>query len=81
MVKKLFVERIYKKIYIDPHNIYVRIHAKNYSFWYRSVAYDDLNMMCRENLKFWESSSREIFSESQYAKGRTCVSFDQAIIV
>ena len=63
MVKKLFVERIYKKIYIDPHNIYVRIHAKNYSFWYRSVAYDDLNMMCRENLKFWESSSRQIFSE------------------
>jgi FkbM family methyltransferase len=63
MVKKLFVERIYKKIYIDPHNIYVRIYTKNYSFLYRSVAYDDLNMMCRENLKFWESSSREIFSE------------------
>jgi FkbM family methyltransferase len=63
MVKKLFVERIYKKIFINRHNIYVRIHAKNYSFLYRSVAYDDLNMMCRENLKFWESSSREIFSE------------------
>jgi FkbM family methyltransferase len=63
IVKKLFAERIYKKIFINPHNIYVRIHAKNYSFLYRSVAYDDLNMMCRENLKFWESSSREIFSE------------------
>jgi FkbM family methyltransferase len=26
------------------------------------VDFDDLNMMCRENLKFWESKSREIFS-------------------
>ena len=62
-LKKLFVEKIYKKLYLDHHNIYVHISAKNYSFLYRSVDYDDLNMMCRENLKFWESSSREIFSE------------------
>ena len=63
VLKKLFIEKFHKMVFLNPHNIYVRIHAKNYSFLYRSVAYDDLNMMCRENLKFWESSSREIFSE------------------
>ena len=49
-------------LYLKPHNIYVRIYSKYYSFWYRSVDFDDLNMMCRENLKYWESSSREIFA-------------------
>jgi FkbM family methyltransferase len=49
-------------LYLDPHNIYVKIKGARYSFIYRSVDYDDLNMMCRENLKYWESSSREIFS-------------------
>jgi FkbM family methyltransferase len=63
VLKKLFIEKLHKMVFLNPHNIYVRIRAKNYSFLYRSVAYDDLNMMCRENLKFWESSSRQIFSE------------------
>lgn len=40
----------------------MKIKGTKYSFIYRSVDYDDLNMMCRENLKYWESSSREIFS-------------------
>lgn len=61
-IKKLTIENLYKKIYINPHNIFVRIKGSRYSFIYRSVDYDDLNMMCRENLKNWESSSREIFS-------------------
>ena len=56
------MEKIYAKLYTSRHNIYVRIKSKQYSFWYRSVDFDDLNMMCRENLKFWESKSREIFS-------------------
>jgi FkbM family methyltransferase len=60
--KKLSIEKIYKKLYLDHHNIYVKIKGARYSFIYRSVDYDDLNMMCRENLKYWESSSREIFS-------------------
>ena len=60
--KKLTIEKIYANLYTNPHNIYVRIKSKQYSFWYRSVDFDDLNMMCRENLKFWESKSREIFS-------------------
>ena len=49
-------------LYLDHHNIYVKIKGARYAFIYRSVDYDDLNMMCRENLKYWESSSREIFS-------------------
>jgi FkbM family methyltransferase len=61
--KKLTIEKIYKKLYINPHNIFVRIKSKHYSFLYRSVDFDDLNMMSRENLKYWESSSREVFSE------------------
>jgi len=56
------MEKIYAYLYTNRHNIYVRIKSKQYSFWYRSVDFDDLNMMCRENLKFWESKSREIFS-------------------
>ena len=60
--KKLKVEKIFHFLYLKPHNIYVRIYSNSYSFWYRSVDFDDLNMMCRENLKYWESSSREIFS-------------------
>lgn len=60
--KKLTIEKIYEQIYTNHHNIYVRIKSNHYSFWYRSVDFDDLNMMCRENLKFWESKSREIFS-------------------
>jgi FkbM family methyltransferase len=60
--KKLKVEKVFHFLYLKPHNIYVRIYSNNYSFWYRSVDFDDLNMMCRENLKYWESSSREIFS-------------------
>jgi FkbM family methyltransferase len=60
--KKLTIEKIYAKLYTIPRNIYVRIYSNQYSFWYRSVDFDDLNMMCRENLKFWESKSREIFS-------------------
>jgi FkbM family methyltransferase len=60
--KKLSIEQMYKKLYLDHHNIYVKIKGARYSFIYRSVDYDDLNMMCRENLKYWESSSREIFS-------------------
>ena len=60
--KKLKVEKVFHFFYLKPHNIYVRIYSNNYSFWYRSVDFDDLNMMCRENLKYWESSSREIFS-------------------
>ena len=60
--KKLTMEKIYAKLYTNPRNIYVRIKSNQYSFWYRSVDFDDLNMMCRENLKFWESKSREIFS-------------------
>ena len=60
--RKLTIEKIYAYLYTNHHNIYVRIKSKQYSFWYRSVALDDLNMMCRENLKFWESNSREIFS-------------------
>ena len=61
-LRKLTVEKIYAYLYTNHHNIYVRIKSKQYSFWYRSVDFDDLNMMCRENLKFWESKSREIFS-------------------
>ena len=60
--RKLTIEKIYAYLYTNHHNIYVRIKSKQYSFWYRSVDFDDLNMMCRENLKFWESKSREIFS-------------------
>ncbi len=60
--KKLTIEKIYAQIYTNHHNIYVKIKSNHYSFWYRSVDFDDLNMMCRENLKFWESKSREIFS-------------------
>ena len=60
--RKLTIEKIYAHLYTSHHNIYVRIKSKRYSFWYRSVDFDDLNMMCRENLKFWESKSREIFS-------------------
>jgi FkbM family methyltransferase len=60
--KKLTIEKVYTKLYTKPCNIYVRIKSNQYSFWYRSVDFDDLNMMCRENLKFWESKSREIFS-------------------
>lgn len=60
--KKLSIESLYKKLYLDHHNIYVKIKGTRYTFVYRSVDYDDLNMMCRENLKYWESSSREIFS-------------------
>ena len=60
--RKLTIEKIYAHLYTSHHNIYVRIKSKRYSFWYRSVDFDDLNMMCRENLKFWESNSREIFS-------------------
>ena len=60
--RKLTIEKIYAYLYTTHHNIYVRIKANQYSFWYRSVDFDDLNMMCRENLKFWESKSREIFS-------------------
>ena len=60
--RKLTIEKIYAYLYTNHHNIYVRVKSKQYSFWYRSVALDDLNMMCRENLKFWESNSREIFS-------------------
>ena len=60
--RKLTIEKIYAYLYTNHHNIYVRIKSKQYSFWYRSVDLDDLNMMCRENLKFWESNSREIFS-------------------
>ncbi len=60
--KKLTIEKLYKKLYLNHHNIYVIIKGNRYSFIYRSVDYDDLNMMCRENLKYWESSSREIFS-------------------
>ena len=60
--RKLTIEKIYAHLYTSHHNIYVRIRSKQYSFWYRSVDFDDLNMMCRENLKFWESKSREIFS-------------------
>jgi FkbM family methyltransferase len=60
--KKLSIEQMYKKLYLDHHNIYVKIKGARYSFIYRSVDYDDLNMMCRENLKYWESGSREIFS-------------------
>jgi FkbM family methyltransferase len=60
--RKLSIEKIYKKLYLDHHNIYVKIKGARYSFIYRSVVFDDLNMMCRENLKYWESSSREIFS-------------------
>ena len=60
--KKLSIESLYKKLYLDHHNIYVKIKGTRYTFIYRSVDYDDLNMMCRENLKYWESSSREIFS-------------------
>ena len=60
--KKLAIVGLYKKLYLDHHNIYVKIKGARYSFTYRSVDYDDLNMMCRENLKYWESSSREIFS-------------------
>ncbi len=60
--KKLAIEGLYKKLYLDHHNIYVKINGTRYTFIYRSVNYDDLNMMCRENLKYWESSSREIFS-------------------
>jgi FkbM family methyltransferase len=60
--KKLTIEKLYKKLYLNHHNIYVKIKGSRYSFIYRSVDYDDLNMMCRENLKYWESSSREIFS-------------------
>ncbi len=61
-LKKLTIENLYNKFYIRPHNIFVTIRGSRYSFIYRSVDYDDLNMMCRENLKNWESSSREIFS-------------------
>ena len=61
-IKKLSIENLYKKLYLNHHNIYVKIKGTRYSFIYRSVDYDDLNMMCRENLKYWESSSREIFS-------------------
>ena len=61
-IKKLTIEHLYNKIYINPHNIFVRIKGSRYSLIYRSVDYNDLNMMCRENLKNWESSSREIFS-------------------
>ena len=60
--RKLTIEKIYASLYTRHHNIYVRIKSRQYSFWYRSVDFDDLNMMCRENLKFWESKSREIFS-------------------
>ena len=60
--RKLTIEKIYAYFYTSHHNIYVRIKSNQYSFWYRSVDFDDLNMMCRENLKFWESKSREIFS-------------------
>ena len=60
--RKLTIEKIYAHLYTSHHNIYVRIISTRYSFWYRSVDFDDLNMMCRENLKFWESKSREIFS-------------------
>jgi FkbM family methyltransferase len=60
--KKFTIEKIYAKLYTNPRNIYVKIKSNRYSFWYRSVDFDDLNMMCRENLKFWESKSREIFS-------------------
>ncbi len=60
--RKLTIEKIYASLYTRHHNIYVRIKSRQYSFWYRSVDFDDLNMMCRENLKLWESKSREIFS-------------------
>ena len=60
--KKLTIEKIYANLYTKHHNIYVKINSKQYSFWYRSVDFDDLNMMCRENLKYWESNSREIFA-------------------
>ncbi len=63
MLPKLKFEKYYKKFYVAPHNIYVRITSENYSFIYRSADYDDLNMMCRENLAFWESKSRKIFSQ------------------
>jgi FkbM family methyltransferase len=62
LFKKLTIEKIYAYLYTRHHNIFVRIESKRYSFWYRSVDFDDLNIMCRENLKFWESKSREIFS-------------------
>jgi FkbM family methyltransferase len=62
LFKKLTLEKIYASLYTRHHNIYVRIKSRQYSFWYRSVDFDDLNMMCRENLEFWESKSREIFS-------------------
>ena len=60
--KKLTIEKIYANLYTKHHNIFVKIKSKRYSFWYRSVDFDDLNMMCRENLKYWESNSREIFA-------------------
>lgn len=63
MLPKLKFEKYYKKFYIEAHNIYVRIKSENYSFIYRSSDYDDLNMMFRENLAFWESKSRKIFSQ------------------
>ena len=62
LFKKLTIEKIYASLYTRHHNIYVRIKSRQYSFWYRSVDFDDLNMMCRENLESWESKSREIFS-------------------
>ena len=63
VVPKLKFEQIYKKFYIDHHNIFTFIREENYKFIYRSPDFDDLNMMCRENLKYWESNSRYIFSE------------------
>jgi FkbM family methyltransferase len=59
---KLIFEKIYRYLYIKNHNIYVRIKNPEYKFLYRSPIFDDLNMMSRENLEFWEHNSREIFS-------------------
>ncbi len=59
---KLLFEKIYRYLYIKNHNIYVRIKNPEYKFIYRSPIFDDLNMMSRENLEFWEHNSREIFS-------------------
>ena len=62
IVPKRFFEKIYRYLYANNHNIYVRVKIPEYSFIYRSPIFDDLNIMVRDNLEVWEKNSREIFA-------------------
>lgn len=60
---KIRADKVHKKLYFDHHNVYVKIKYPEYKFIYRSPIYDDLNMLCKENLINWERNSRKIFSD------------------